>query len=291
MIATLWGIIAPVFLCAAVGYVWGRTRRPFDAEMVSTLVITVTTPCLIVATLGNTDISLAALSQVALLVVVVLLLSAAIACAILHLSGHAFRIFLPSLIFPNAGNMGIPLCMLAFGQEGLALALAWMMLYAVIHFSVGLSIVSQQPLSPALLRHPILLSVLLAVVMVATDVSLPAWLQTSMQMIGNVTIPLMLLTLGVSLSQMRLHHLGAGAFFAVLRLLIGFGVGWLVVTMFALEGAMRGVVLIESSMPVAVFNYLLAKSHNQGAEEVAAMVVVSTLAAFLVLPFLLTFAL
>ena len=79
MIATLWGIIAPVFLCAAVGYVWGRTRRPFDAEMVSTLVITVTTPCLIVATLGNTDISLAALSQVALLVVVVLLLSAAIA--------------------------------------------------------------------------------------------------------------------------------------------------------------------------------------------------------------------
>ena len=110
-------------------------------------------------------------------------------------------------------------------------------------------------------------------------------------MIGNVTIPLMLLTLGVSLSQMRLHHLGAGAFFAVLRLLIGFGVGWLVVTMFALEGAMRGVVLIESSMPVAVFNYLLAKSHNQGAEEVAAMVVVSTLAAFLVLPFLLTFAL
>ncbi len=125
----------------------------------------------------------------------------------------------------------------------------------------------------------------------ALDLQLPEWLLNSVKLVGDVTIPLMLITLGVSLSQLRVRHLGTGALFAALRLLIGFAVGMAVVTALELEGTLRGVVLIESCMPVAVFNYLLAKAYNQGAEEVAAMVVISTLMAFLLLPFLLMLAL
>lgn len=291
MFATLWAIIAPVLLCASVGFVWGRTRQPFDTRMVTSLVTTVTTPCLIVATLGKTTLNMAALMEVAGLALTVLFSTLALAAVIIRFSGHDYRVFLPSLTFSNAGNMGIPLCMLAFGETGLALALAWMMLYAVMHFSLGLAIVSGQGLSLKLFRQPILISVCLAVAMVAFDLSLPEWLYKTVNMIGNVTIPLMLITLGVSLSQLRVRHLGNGALFAALRLLIGFLVGWTLVTLLDLQGPVRGVVLIESSMPVAVFNYLLAKAYNRGAEEVAAMVVISTLLAFLLLPFLLTLAL
>lgn len=291
MLATIWTIIAPVLFCATVGYGWGRAKRPFDTQMVTSLVTTITTPCLIVATLGQTDLDLAALGEIAGLAIMVMLGTLALATLALKISGQPLRIFLPSLVFPNVGNMGIPLCMLAFGEAGLALSLAWMMLYAVAHFSFGLALVSGQGLSLKLFRHPILVSVFIAVALVGLDLQLPEWLLNSVQLIGNLTIPLMLLTLGVSLSQLRVHHLGRGASFAVLRLAIGFVVGLTLVTALELEGVLRGVVLIEASMPVAVFNYLLAKAYNQGPEEVAAMVVISTLLAFVALPFLLALAL
>ena len=291
MLATLWSIIAPVLFCAALGYLWARAGKPFDTRMVTSLVTTVTTPCLIVATLGKTDLDMAALTEVGGLALLVLALTLALSALAIRLSGQSFRVFLPSLTFANTGNMGIPLCMLAFGEAGLALSLAWMMLYSVAHFSLGLAIVSGQGLSVKLFRHPILVSVFLAVAMVGFELTLPQWLYNTVSLIGDLTISLMLITLGVSLSQLKVHHAGKGAAFAALRLLIGFAVGFAVAEALALEGALRGVVLIESTMPVAVFNYLLAKAYQRGAEEVAAMVVFSTLMAFLMLPFLLTLAL
>ena len=291
MLATIWTIIAPVLLCAGLGYGWARAGKPFDTQMVTSLVTTITTPCLIVATLGRTDLDMAALMEVAGLALAVLVATFAVSALVLRLSGQSFRVFLPSLVFPNTGNMGIPLCMLAFGEAGLALSLAWMMLYSVAHFSLGLAIVSGQGFSLKLFRHPILISVFLAVAMVAFDLTLPEWLYNTVKLIGDLTIPLMLITLGVSLSQLKVRHLGSGAGFAALRLVTGFLVGWGLVNALNLEGPLRGVVLIESSMPVAVFNYLLAKAYNRGAEEVAAMVVISTLLAFLLLPLLLGLAL
>ncbi|EKF76044.1 hypothetical protein A11A3_01080 [Alcanivorax hongdengensis A-11-3] len=291
MLATIWTIIAPVLLCAGLGYVWARAGRPFDTAMVTSLVTTVSTPCLIVATLGRSDLDMAALGHIGGVALLVLLTTLALSALAIRLSGQSFRVFLPSLTFANTGNMGIPLCMLAFGKPGLALALAWMMVYSVLQFSLGLAIVSGQGMSLKLLRHPILLSVFLAVAMVAWDLSLPPWLYNSVKLVGDLTIPLMLITLGVSLSQLKVHHLGKGAAFALLRLLMGFAIGWAAVSLFDLTGTLRGVVLIESSMPVAVFNYLLAKSYNRGAEEVAAMVMVSTLVSFLTLPLLLALVL
>ncbi len=157
--------------------------------------------------------------------------------------------------------------------------------------SLRRAIVSGLGFSLKLFRHPIVISVFLAVAMVAFQLSLPEWLYNTVSLIGDLTIPLMLITLGVSLSQLKVRHLGSGAGFAVLRLASGFAVGWGLVTALNIDGPLRGVVLIESTMPVAVFNYLLAKAYNRGAEEVAAMVVISTLLAFLLLPLLLSYAL
>ncbi|MED5240032.1 MAG: AEC family transporter [Pseudomonadota bacterium] len=291
MLLTLWNIIAPVLFCAGLGYFWARAGKPFDTQMVTSLVTTVTTPCLIVATLGKTDLDMAALTEVTGVALTVMLLTLALAVLAIRIGGQPFRVFLPSLTFPNTGNMGIPLCMLAFGDTGLALSLAWMMIYSVGHFSLGMAIVSGQGFSLSLFRHPILLSVFLAVAMVGLDLRLPQWLFNTVSLIGDVTIPLMLITLGVSLSQLKVHHLGKGAAFAALRLVIGFLVGLSVAEILDLQGPLRGVALIESTMPVAVFNYLLAKAYQRGEQEVAAMVVISTLLAFLILPLLLTLAL
>ena len=291
MIAKIWAVMAPVLACAGIGFFWGRAGRPFDMRMVTALVTTVATPCLIVATLGKSDLDLGALARVTGLFLAVLTVTGLVAWLALRWSGRPPRVFLPSMMFPNTGNMGLPLSMLAFGDHGLALGLAWMMLTSVVQFSVGLAVVSGQGLSWKLFRHPILVSVVVAVVMVVFQVRLPEWLFNSVALIGDLTIPLMLITLGVSLSQMRVRHAGPGAAFAVLRLTLGFAAAWLVCELAGVEGVLRGVILIQSTMPVAVFNYLLAQTYRQGPEEVAAMVVFSTVLSFLPLPLLLAVAL
>ena len=291
MIAKIWAVMAPVLACAGIGFFWGRTGRPFDTRMVTALVTTVATPCLIVATLGKSDLDMAALARITGLFLAVLTLTGLVAWLVLHLCGRPLRVFLPSMMFPNTGNMGLPLAMLAFGDRGLALALAWMMLTSVVQFSFGLAVVSGQGLSWRLFRHPILVSVVIAVAMVLFQVRLPEWLFNSVRLIGDLTIPLMLITLGVSLSQLRVRHLGPGAGFAALRLTLGFAAAWLVCELAGVEGVLRGVILIQSTMPVAVFNYLLAQTYRQGPEEVAAMVVFSTVLSFLTLPLLLAVAL
>ena len=96
----------------------------------------------------------------------------------------------------------------------------------------------------------------------------------------------MLLTLGVSLANLKIVVFQKSLLFAVLRLSLGFSVGLLISNFFHLTGTARGVVIIHSSMPVPVFNYLMAYHYKRSPEEIAGMVILSTLLAFCVLPFI-----
>ena len=93
---------------------------------------------------------------------------------------------------------------------------------------------------------------------------------------GNCAVPLMLLSLGVALSRLRVAGIGRALAMSALRLGLGFAVGLAVATAMGLEGTLRGVVMLESAMPVAVFNYLWAVRYNTAPEVVAGMVLAST---------------
>ena len=291
MFAQIFSIIAPVLICVLIGFVWVRRGRPFDTNMVSSLVMYIGAPCLIVATLSEVNLSRAALAEVAGLYAVVLVLTVAMAWGVIRLSGVSPRVYLSAMTFPNVGNLGLPLCLLAFGEQGLVLGLAWFMLNSIGHFSIGVVAVSGKSFLRELLTNPVVASVAIAVLLVVTGWSLPRWLFNTVDLIAGISIPMMLITLGVSLAQLQVAGLGRATLFALLRLLGGFAVGWLVCELFAIEGVPRGVVLIQSSMPVAVFNYLFAVRYRQGEREVAGMVVVSTALAFLLLPLLLGYVL
>jgi malate permease and related proteins len=101
----------------------------------------------------------------------------------------------------------------------------------------------------------------------------------------------MLISLGTSLARLRIVTFSRSFALALLRLVLGFGAGLGLVTALGLEGPVRGVVLIQSSMPTAVFSYLFALRYGGRHEEVGAMVVISTITAFLLLPALMGFVL
>jgi predicted permease len=139
----------------------------------------------------------------------------------------------------------------------------------------------------AALTTPLPYAVVAAALFLAFDARPPAWLVNTTELLGDMTIPLMLVALGVSLARLRVVRALRTAAVAVLRLLMGLGVGLALAALFGLEGVARGVFIIESTMPVAVFNYLFAHVYGREAEAVASAIVISTLISFATLPLLL----
>lgn len=291
MFAELFSIIAPVLVCAGIGYGWARFGRAFDIEFVTTLITNVATPCLVFHTLANLTVDAAAVGVISGAAVVMLALCAAIAALVLRLSGLSLRAFLPALTFPNTGNMGLPLCFLAFGDAGLALAIGVFAVCAVAQLTIGAAIASGTLSFRNLARIPIVYAVAIAMVFLAAGAQPPAWINATTKLLGAITIPMMLITLGVSLSRLSVRRAGRAAWLSALRLGMGFAVGVLVAWSLGLEGAARGVMVLQSTMPVAVFNFLFAQRYQPAPEEVAGMVVLSTVLSFVSLPLLLIYVL
>lgn len=289
MITEIFAIMAPVLACAAIGFYWARKGYRFDPEFISRLVLNVGAPCLMVSVLGTVKIDLTAFQHTALACVLVALLMAVLGMIIPRLLGHDVRAYLPSFVFPNVGNMGLPVCMLAFGDEGLALALAFFIVLSIAHFPAGILLAGGRQAGGlvGLFRMPILYAIVIALLMLWQGWALPRPLQNATQLIGGMTIPLMLITLGVSLERLRVRQWKEALIYSLLRIGGGLLAGLLVVALLGLEGTERGVVLIQASMPVAVFNYLFAERFQRQPEAVAGMVVMSTLMSFVTVPALL----
>ena len=142
-----------------------------------------------------------------------------------------------------------------------------------------------------LARVPLIYTAVAALAVMAFDYVVPNWLANTARIYGQLVIPLMLIALGVSLASLKPAGLPRSLALSVARFAIGLGVGVAVVEFFDLEGVTRGVIILQSAMPAAVFNYMLALQHNNAPPEVAGLVITSTLLSFITLPGLLLFVL
>ncbi|MBP5858780.1 AEC family transporter [Marivibrio halodurans] len=291
MLAQLFAVIAPVFFTALVGFTWIKSGRGFDTDKLTPLITSVGTPCLVVSTLLKADISLDHLARMAGAGALAHLAALVVGFVLLKAIGRSVSAFLPALSFPNTGNMGLPLCLFAFGEQGLALAIGYFVVSAVGQFTLGYAIAAGTVDIRRLARTPILWAVAVALVLMAVDADIPLWAANTIQLIGQFTIPLMLMTLGASLARLSVRRLGLPAALSVLRLVGGAALGLAIASIMGLEGAARGVVVLQTAMPVAVFNYLFAQLHDNQPEEVAGLVVISTALSVVTLPLLLAYLL
>lgn len=287
MYADIFAILAPIFICAAAGFYWQRSGASFDSNFVSRLVMNIGAPCLVVGTLSKVELPAQSLLLILTAAATVLLTTTVVAALLCRFFGLSYGVYLGGLSFPNTVNMGLPVSLFAFGEQGLAVALGIYLVVSLSQFSFGVALVSGKNAWRNTLRSPIVYSGLFAALLVFTDTRLPLWLENSANLLGSFTIPLMLITLGVSLSQLKVRDFTLSCLLAIARLLIGVLVGFGIAELLALEGTIRGVVIIQSSMPAAVFNYLLAHRYNRSPEAVAGLVVMSTLLSFVTLPLLL----
>ncbi len=287
MIEKLVAVVAPVFLCAALGYAWARSGRRYDTDVVTVLVTNIALPALVFATLVETRVETAALGAMAAATAAATALFGLIGAAVLGAARIPLRAFLPAMMFPNVGNMGLPLAALGFGADGLALAIVYFTVSAVLQLIVGVPMAAGAFSLRALARIPALYAVAGAAVFMSGAIEAPAWLLNTTRILGNMLVPLMLITLGVSLAGFKLANIGRGVALSVLRLALGIGGGIGVAFAFGLDGTARAIVILQSAMPVAVMNYLFAQRYDTRPTEVAGLVMLSTLLGFATLPFLI----
>ena len=283
-------VLFPVILCAFLGALWARSGQRYDSDFVSRLVLNIGAPALILSTLSQVDIDPSLFADIAIACVLVSVIMAILGFVIPRLLGDDVRTYLPSFVFPNVGNMGLPVCMFAFGEQGLALALIFFMVLSVAHFPVGILMAGGREAGGlmGIIKMPILYAIALAVLLMMSGAVLPDFLNNAVSLIGAMTIPLMLITLGVSLYSLKVSGWGKALLYSLIRILGGLSAGLLVVWWLDIEGVARSVVLIQSSMPVAVFNYLFAVRFDRQPDAVAGLVVVSTILSFVSLPILLS---
>jgi predicted permease len=287
MLAELFAVMAPVLIVASIGYGWARSGQPYPTEFIARLVLNIGTPSLVLSTLSRTEIDRQAFGQVAIACLLVTLAMGLIGCLLSRAFRQDWRILVPAYLFPNSGNMGLPITLYAFGEKGLALAVAFFLVLSVGQFSLGLLLSGSERSPKRLLANPIIISLAMALPLVILDLELPRWLANTISLLGGMTIPLMLLTLGVSLASIRVRHLGNGMLLGALRILCGAAAGWLVGLSLGLPPLAQGVLVMQSAMPVAVFNYLFAVRAGRSPEAVGSLVLCSTLLSFVLIPLLL----
>ncbi|WNJ99045.1 AEC family transporter [Thalassospiraceae bacterium LMO-JJ14] len=280
-------VVTPVAVCAAIGFGWARMKQPFDSQMVTRLVSNVGVPSLVFATLVTVEIDSGIFMDMAAAALLTSVLFFAIGYVILKMTGLPIRTYLNPIAFANTGNMGLPLCLLAFGEQGLALGIAYFVVNVVLLLTVGIAVASNEYRLKDVLKRPFLYAVAGAAYFMVSDAEVPNAILSTTKLLGNFSIPLMLITLGFSLATLQIVNIKRAVFISFCRLGVGIPVGFASAALFGFTGAAHGTLVLMCSMPVAVITFLLAENYGADGRAVAGAVIISTLASFATMPALL----
>ena len=290
MILHVANVVAPVLLCVLIGFGLAKFNAFFDHKMVNSLVSNIGYPALILSHLSAQHVPLDSFFDMLLAAVAMVAAFAAIGFLFLKIVGLPTRAFLSPLMLNNVGNVGLPVAALAFGAEGMAYAIAFVVVVVVGIFTIGMWLPMGKVTWRDLYRSPVLYSVIVAIALMATGAKLPSTIDHTFSILGGLAIPLMLLTLGHTLATLETGALRRGLYLTAFHLTMAVGVALALVHLFGFTGTARGVVILQCIMPVSVATYLWIEMYDpEHAPDVASFILISTLATVIVLPIVLTY--
>ena len=285
LIIKLFDVLFPVFLTIGIGYWYGKKDPKFDTKFITTFAGNFGLPAIIFYSLTTTSISIELFLRFSYYITLYVLIFSIIGLIILKILKKDIYRLLPPLILPNTGNMGMPLCLFAYGKMGLAIATAITAMILVFHFSVNILLASKKfSLKPLLKCIPVY-ALLVSLVFVYFEIPAPKFLENATFLIGYSTIFLVLMSLGIALSKLKVFSVKETLIYSFIRVCIGPIVGLGFVKFFSLSGVEAGVMFIQASMPSAVLTFLVSEiySPKKISNSIASTVALSTFMSFFTL--------
>ncbi|MEM7775732.1 MAG: AEC family transporter [Pseudomonadota bacterium] len=287
MLADLIGVVAPVLLIAGIGY-WIETAGPnLDTKSLSALVMMVGTPALVFSSLTSTDLPETMLLQMSVGAFGASLIASTLAAGFLLAAGLDIRSFLPSLSMPNSGNIGLPIVLLAFGETGLAVGVAFFFVIAILQYTVMPIITAGSFSFGRIVREPLVWAVAAVLFFKLSGLTPPTIVSQTTKLLGGMMIPVMVILLGAAIARLEVRDFRTSLVLAVARLVIGVIAGTSVVILLEATGVVAGSLFLMAAMPSAIVTYVFTERYGRDPEKVAGLIVASTVLTFAILPFLL----
>jgi predicted permease len=282
-------ILFPVFALVFVGYLVGRFIKP-DFRPINRINMDVFTPALVFSSLVSMPIDMGQ-APLLLAAIIAVIVPGIVMVPITKLTGLSFKAWVPPHMFRNSGNLAIPLFTYTFGELALPSAVLLFVVSACLHISLGVMLLSSGNPLKQIIKMPIFLSASLALAMNLSGVSIWNPLYEATALLGQAAVPVMLLSLGAQMLNLRLDGLKVGLVCTAQSLGTGAIAFALIYWLIPLPIMQLQMMVLFTMLPPAVMNYLFAERLNIEPMTVASMVLFGNFFSIITLPLLLLFTL
>jgi len=289
----LFEVLFPVFFIIAIGYFIGKKNPKLDTDFITNFAGNIGSPAMVFYSITTTGITFAIFIEYFWYSLIAILGFSIIGIIFLKFLKKDIITELPPFILPNTGNMGLPLCLFAYGNQGLGVAATISSLVILFHFTLGVFLASKKFELNLLLKSPPVYAIIISVLFLFFELEVPIFLVNTTMMLTYAAIFLILMSLGIALTRFKVFSFKTAFISSIGRVLIGPIIGFVMIKYFNLSGFAAGVLLIQCSMPSAVLTYLVGSiySSKQVVDSIASMIVVSTIMSFITVPITIFFAL
>jgi predicted permease len=271
-------VVVPVFLISGVGFAYAKrkaatSKSSINIDSLNVMMLEILAPLLVFTALADKGFDLVQQRWVIAGGVLVVIGSGLVAWAVAVSRGYDIKSFVSPAMFNNCGNMGLPLAVFAYGQEGLMAAIALFTASNLLHLTLGIKILSPKANLLQVIKTPLTLAMVLGLLSNATHVHLPQPIFEGLKLLGQAAIPMMLFMLGVRMAQSKLEGFGAGFVCALINPTAGMAAAYVASFFIPLSGKEFAYVLMFASLPPAVLNALMAVQYKANVPQTMSAVV------------------
>ena len=286
-------VIAPVFFVIGIGYYLGKKNPEINTDFITTFAGNVGTPAMIFYTITTTGVTLNVFTEYFIYALIIIGGFSLVGIIFLLLLKKDFISELPPLILPNTGNMGIPICLFAYGTAGLGVASAIASVIILLHFTLGVLLAKKSFSFDILIKNMPIYGIIVSVIFLYFEWNVPGYLENTTFLLTYATIFLVLMSLGIALSRLKVVSWTHASILGAVRVIIGPLIGFGLIKFLNLTGFAAGVLLIQSCMPSAVLTYLVGSMYSERkvVDSVASVIVTSTVMSFITIPIVVFFSL
>ena len=186
-------VIFPVFFVIGIGYFLGKKNPKFDTNFITNFAGNIGTPAMIFYTVTTTGITLDVFISYFIYAIIMIAGFAVIGLILLFLLKKDLSMELPPLILPNTGNMGVPICLFAYGTQGLGVASAVASVIILFHFTLGVFLARKKFSLDILIKSPPVYAIIISVIFLYFKIKKPIFLENTTFLLNYATIFLVLM--------------------------------------------------------------------------------------------------
>ena len=286
-------VIFPVFFVIGIGFYLGKKDPNINTDLITNFAANIGSPAMIFYSITTTGVTLSIFLEYFVYSLIIISAFSIIGILFLIILQKDYISELPPLILPNTGNIGLPLCLFAYGTAGLGVASAIASVVILLHFTIGVLLAKKSFSLKILIKNMPIYGILVSILFLYFEWDVPGYVENTTFLLTYATIFLILMSLGIALANLKVVSWTHASILGAVRVIIGPLIGFGLIKFLNLDGFAAGVLLIQSCMPSAVLTYLVGSMYSERkvVDSVASVIVTSTVMSFITIPVVVYYSL